>query len=384
MRTVLLRLSCALIVGGLTLSACSSSDDSGPSSQGATGGFDEDVDPDALDDYIGKADGDPCADHPGGTMAGDDLLAVVNKEPERQLRADWRPKDLVPIDDEHMMPGRKGEVRIAAMRAYLELSAAAKAEAGLDLGIRSAFRSFETQCFTFNYKVEINGYEHASRYSARPGRSEHQLGTAIDITSASIGWALTQSMGDTPEGRWLAANAYRFGFALSYPQGYESLTGYSYEPWHWRYVGREAAAEQAASGLTLIEYLIACEAPNPELLCPREEPPALEPNEGFVGGTCDSAEDCTTLDDTRACLQDGYPGGHCTIPCTLYCPDRAGSNASTFCVVSADDPTVGTCHSRCDEELFPGTGCREGYTCVQASRPNDAGTGQVCLPVVGG
>ena len=384
MPSLFLRLGCTLVIGGAILSACSSSDDSVSAGAPVLAGFDQDVDPDDLEDYMGKADGDPCADHPGGALEGDDLLMVVNKEPARQLRGDWRPKDLVPIDADHMMPGRKGEVRIAAMQAYEELEAAAKDEAGFELGIRSAFRSFETQCFTFNYKVEVSGYEHASQFSARPGRSEHQLGTAIDITSATVGWELTQDIGETPEGRWLADNAHRFGFGLSYPEGYESLTGYSYEPWHWRYIGREAAAEQAASGLTLIEYLLACEAGDPSFQCPHEQPPELEPNEGFVGGTCALAEDCSTLDESRACLMDGYPDGYCTIPCTLYCPDRAGSNASTFCVVSQDDPTVGTCHSRCDDELFPGTGCREGYTCVQASRPNGAGTGDVCLPMVDG
>jgi LAS superfamily LD-carboxypeptidase LdcB len=380
MRKFVLRLASAALVGGVVLSACSSSDGTDPGGPSASGGFDEDVDPDALVDYMGKADGDPCATHSGGALAGDDLLIVVNKDEPRQLRADWRPSDLVPIDAGDMMPGRTGEVRIAAMRAYQELAAVAKAEAGLDLGIRSAFRSFETQCFTFNYWVDERGYEHASNFSARPGRSEHQLGTAIDITAASVGWELTQEMADTPEGIWLEANAHRFGFGLSYPDGYEDLSGYSYEPWHWRYIGREAAAEMAATGLKLIEYLLACEAGDPNFDCPREEAPKLDPNEGFIGGECASEQDCSTLDEPRMCLLDSYPGGHCTIPCTLYCPDRAGSNAATFCVATEDEPTVGTCHSKCDQTLFPGTGCREGYACSEASRPNGAGTGSVCLP----
>lgn len=374
------RVTWAFFAGGAVLAACSASDRGWSGGDSTLAGFDEDVDPDALKEYAGKADGDPCADHPGGTLAGDDILEVVNKDPERQLRDDWRPLDLVPIDDAHMMPGRDGEVRIAAMRAYEEMAQAAWQEAGLQLGIRSAYRSFVTQCYTFNYKVETHGDEHASRYSARPGRSEHQLGWAIDITSADLDWDLTQRMGETDEGIWLAANAFRFGFGLSYPEGYESLTGYSYEPWHYRYIGREAAAELEASGLALIEYLLACEADDPGLTCPREEPPDLEPNEGFVGGGCATADDCVTLDGTRQCMTEGYPGGYCTIPCTLYCPDRGGTNATTFCVASSEDPTVGTCHSRCDESIFPGTGCRQGYVCEEASRPNGAGTGFVCLP----
>lgn len=345
-------------------------------------GFDEDVDPAELEAFEGKSDGDPCANHPGGTLAGDDLLLIVNKQPERQLARAWRAADLLPIEADYMMPGREGLVRLAALEAFYELAAAAKQEADLDLRVRSAFRSFETQCLTFNYKVEQYGYEHAVQFSARPGRSEHQLGTAIDITSASLDWRLTQQMGDTPEGIWLVQNAHRFGFGLSYPVGYESLTGYAYEPWHWRYVGREAALEMAAHGLTLIEYLFACEQGDPTLACPREPAPELEPNEGFIGGACEVQADCESIGPEAACLPeaDGYPGGHCTLPCTLTCPDRAGPNATTFCVVDPLDDAVGSCHSRCDTILFPTTGCREGYQCRLASRPNQAGTAMVCLP----
>lgn len=371
-------LSFLLLSACCGLLSCSSSD--APEAGEEVFGFDEDVDPDALEDYMGKADGNPCAGHPGGTLAGDDLLVIVNKDEARQLRSDWRPSDLVVFGDGDMMPGRTGEARMAVLVAWRKLAEAAKGEAGLDLGIRSAFRSFETQCYTFNYKVQESGYEHASKFSARPGRSEHQLGTAIDITSSSLGWALTQTMGDRPEGAWLAANAHRFGFALSYPRGWEEQTGYGYEPWHWRYIGVDAAAEMHEAGLTLIEYLLACESGDAALACPREAPPVVEPNEGFVGGVCEDAEECTALDDTRQCLTDGYPGGHCTIACTLYCPDRAGANSGTFCVADGEDASTGTCHSRCDESLFPGTGCREGYVCEERSRPNDAGTGQVCVP----
>ena len=240
--------------------------------------------------------------------------------------------------------------------------------------MRSAYRSFHTQCLTFNYKVEVNGYENAVRFSARPGRSEHQLGVAIDITSASLGWSLTQAMGDSPEGIWLVENAHRFGFGLSYVEGLEDLTGYAYEPWHWRYIGREAALEMAAEGLTLIEYLFACEAGQPGLSCPREPAPEIVPNDGFIGGSCDDGADCASIDPSASCLTTGYPAGHCTMPCTFSCPDRPGPNATTFCVVNPHGDPAGYCHSRCDTLLFPGTGCREGYSCQQASRPNNAGT----------
>lgn len=343
-------------------------------------GFDEDVDPAELEAFEGKSDGDPCANHPGGTLTGDDLLSIVTKEEPRQLARSWRAADLAAIDGAYMMPGRTGTVRLAALHAFYELAAAAKAEADLDLGVRSAFRSFETQCLTFNYKVDQHGYEHAVQFSARPGRSEHQLGTAIDITSESLGWRLTQAMGDSAEGMWLSQNAHRFGFGLSYPVGYEQLTGYSYEPWHWRYIGRDAALEMATSGLPLIEYLLSCERGDSGLTCPREPDPEFEPNEGFIGGSCDRDDDCSSIGAGAGCLLDGYPGGHCTLPCALTCPDREGPNAMTFCVADPVNEHLGSCHSRCDTILFPDTGCRGGYQCQAASRPNQAGTAMVCLP----
>ena len=107
------------------------------------------------------------------------------------------------------------------------------------------------------------------------------------------------------------------------------------------------------------------------------------PNQGFVGGACTDDSECASIGAGATCLtdNDGYPGGHCTFPCTRYCPDRAGANAPTFCVVDAIDPLSGSCHSRCDAGLFPTSGCREGYLCDEASRPNNAGIEQVCLPM---
>ena len=212
-------------------------------------GYDDELDPEILADEEGKADeAAACANHPGGSLAGDDLLVPINKEQQRQLRSDWAPSDLAPIVAPNIMPGRDGLARRAAVAAFTEMAAAAAAEASLALVVRSAYRSFATQCYTFNYKVETNGYDHAARFSARPGRSEHQLGTALDITSRGLDYELTQAMGGTPEGVWLARNAYRFGFGLSYPEGMETFTGYGYEPWHWRYVGRDLARQIHESG----------------------------------------------------------------------------------------------------------------------------------------
>jgi D-alanyl-D-alanine carboxypeptidase len=89
---------------------------------------------------------------------------------------------------------------------------------------------------------------------ARPGHSEHQLGTTIDVTTEGA-TDVDQSWGATAHGQWVATNAHKYGFLLSFPQGASDSTCYDYEPWHLRYVGRELAADVIASGLSLREYL---------------------------------------------------------------------------------------------------------------------------------
>jgi LAS superfamily LD-carboxypeptidase LdcB len=362
------------LLAGLAISGCEPLDSEGVP-------YDRDLDPATLAEEEGKADAsEACAGHPGGSLSGDDLLIIINKDPARQLQDDWSPQDLVPIDAAFMVPGREGFSRIVAVQAFYELVEAARAEAGLELVVRSAYRSYSTQCYTFNYWVETSGYEHAAAYSARPGRSEHQLGTALDITSRSLGYEIEPVMGTSAEGIWLAGNAHRFGFGLSYPEGQEYFTGYGYEPWHWRYIGREAAREMNGAGLSLLEYLLECDQGGSELTCLREATPEIEPNQGFIGGGCQGPEDCDSLGAEASCLDDPYVGGSCTVPCERYCPDRPGLNAATFCVADESDPSTGLCHSRCDFALFPDAGCREGYACQTASRPNGAGEAPVCLP----
>lgn len=135
------------------------------------------------------------------------------------------------------------------------LTAAARA-AGVPIQVASGYRSYATQQATFDYWVSVSGYEAALRKSARPGHSEHQLGTTLDFTSAGgrppweyADWAAT------PAGAWMAANAWRFGFVMSYPRNSFATVCYDYEPWHYRYIGRDAAAQHRFSGLTLREWL---------------------------------------------------------------------------------------------------------------------------------
>ena len=134
-----------------------------------------------------------------------------------------------------------------ATAAFNEMKAAAKT-AGYNLTIRSGFRSYNTQKELYDKYVARDGQAKADTYSARPGYSEHQSGLAFDINNAS------DAFNDTPEAKWLAENAWQYGFILRYPKGKESITGYKYESWHYRYVGKDLAKKIFDSGKTMEEY----------------------------------------------------------------------------------------------------------------------------------
>ncbi len=185
--------------------------------------------------------------------AGVTLLSPVDKD--HALPADYVPPSLVAIPGAYLAPGWPGELRQDAVDALVRMLDDAAA-AGHDVRARSAYRSYATQEGTFNYWVGQVGYDEAIRISAMAGHSEHQLGTTADLTSAAVGWDLLESFGPTPEGQWLAANSHNYGFALSYPAGAEAITGYAYEPWHFRYIGTAEAQAWKASGLTLNQYLL--------------------------------------------------------------------------------------------------------------------------------
>lgn len=148
----------------------------------------------------------------------------------------------------------KAKMTPEAGEALALLFDAAYEEAGLTLYGVSAYRSYARQYTIYATNLAVYGTAHTNRYSAAPGRSEHQTGLAIDISCASESFMLENSFADTPEGLWVAANAHRFGFILRYPKDKEHITGYSYEPWHIRYVGTELAAHLYETGLTLDEY----------------------------------------------------------------------------------------------------------------------------------
>jgi zinc D-Ala-D-Ala carboxypeptidase len=170
-----------------------------------------------------------------------------------QLPSTYAPGDLVDTS----AAGLNGGYAIRSlMLADLAAMAAAARANGTPIQVVSGYRSYAQQKATFDHWVSVGGYEQALRTSARPGHSEHQLGTAIDVTSA--GGAAPWEYADwatTPAGAWMAANAWRYGFVMSYPPVPFELTCYSYEPWHYRYVGRDLAAQVTASGVVLRQLL---------------------------------------------------------------------------------------------------------------------------------
>ena len=177
------------------------------------------------------------------------LLDTLYTLPEDYVPSDLEPVSSLGVGSDAM------QLRSLVMPDLKALLAAAEA-AGVGLEVQSAYRSYSYQIDTFNRWVEVDGYDAALKSSARPGHSEHQLGTALDFRSADgpPAWEL-DDWATTPEGAWLEQHAAEFGFVMSYPKGKDALTCYIYEPWHYRYVGREVAAEVAVSGLTLREWL---------------------------------------------------------------------------------------------------------------------------------
>ena len=165
----------------------------------------------------------------------------------------YAPPDLVSAAQAGLSESYK--VRALVVDDLKALVAAAEA-AGVPLELQSAYRSYDYQTRTFDYWVAQDGEDAALTSSARAGHSEHQLGTVMDFRS--MGGPAPWDVDDwamTPPGAWLAANAWRYGFVMSYPKGKRDVTCYIYEPWHYRYVGRDVAQAVRQSGLTLREWL---------------------------------------------------------------------------------------------------------------------------------
>jgi len=177
----------------------------------------------------------------------------INKE--YVLPEDYIPSDMVVPDilfDFNYYDDRK-LMRVEASDALEELFAASR-EYGISLVGISAYRSYQRQYDIFTNNIIRRGKEHTLRYSAVPGTSEHQSGLCIDLSTQSLNHNLIDAFSTTPEGIWLSKNAYLYGYIIRYPEDKTAVTGYSYEPWHIRYVGKELASYLYKNDLTLEEY----------------------------------------------------------------------------------------------------------------------------------
>ncbi|WP_179031399.1 M15 family metallopeptidase [Paenibacillus kribbensis] len=178
---------------------------------------------------------------------------VVNKQ--RSLPEGYAPDDLVEpqVPFSFDGPHEKRHMRKEAAGALEKLFDGAKKD-GIELRAVSGYRSYKRQVSIFNNNVKTKGEAYASQVSAVPGTSEHQTGLAIDVSSPSVGNVLEQSFGASKEGEWLEKHAPEYGFIIRYMKDKQDITGYVYEPWHIRYVGKDIAEDVAKQGLTLEEY----------------------------------------------------------------------------------------------------------------------------------
>ena len=178
--------------------------------------------------------------------------ALVVLDRSYALPADYEPDDLVPASAAGMTGTEL--VRAVLVDDLADMAAAWEA-AGLTIAIESGYRSYASQAATFDAWVERLGQSEAVNRAARPGHSEHQLGTALDLTSPGWSGRFGDWAVESAAGSWMAAHGWEYGFVMSYPAGSQDETCFSYEPWHYRWIGRESAAEQRESGAELRQFL---------------------------------------------------------------------------------------------------------------------------------
>ncbi|MFC8732238.1 M15 family metallopeptidase [Luteimicrobium sp. NPDC057192] len=187
----------------------------------------------------------------GGTVTvaqtgdpGTDLVIVNKKRPLDPKT--FSPKKLVAVAGpaEVMRPEAA-----SALRAMFR----GASKAGLPLAVHSAYRAYEVQASTYEGWVAAHGKKQADNESARPGYSEHQTGLGVDVVASTGSCTAMGCFGSTDQAAWVAKNGWRYGFVVRYPKGQEKTTGYMYEPWHVRYVGKKVAADVRATGAKTLE-----------------------------------------------------------------------------------------------------------------------------------
>ncbi len=171
---------------------------------------------------------------------------LVNKY--HYLEENYIPKNLTELYEGYSKPGMY--LVEEASLAYKKMAEAMKTE-GLNIRVISSYRSYDYQKRLYEKYKKIDGTRGADQYSARPGFSEHQTGLVIDVDNEILPY---EQFEKTKEFTWMKQNAYQYGFILRYPKGKELITGYTYESWHYRYVGKEIAAYIQKHNITFDEY----------------------------------------------------------------------------------------------------------------------------------
>lgn len=175
------------------------------------------------------------------------LGMLVNKY--HYLEKTYQPKDIVPMNLQYAYDDNS--VIREVYEAFVAMCDEAKETKGYTLIANSSYRDYEWQDSLFKSYTAQSGQAYADSIAARPGFSEHQTGLTLDITAYGKNF---DNFADAEEFKWLSMHAHEYGFILRYPKDKEDITGYDYEPWHYRYVGKELAKKVYQSGLTFDEY----------------------------------------------------------------------------------------------------------------------------------
>ncbi len=183
----------------------------------------------------------------------DSIWVIVNKQ--RKLVDGFKPPNLVVPKVKLRLDASSEQMQVrATIVPDMETMFKAASDAGFSLMLSSGYRSEAYQKTLYVAYVATQGQVAADRSSARPSHSEHQTGLTFDVEPADKRCELQQCFGDTPEGKWLATHAAEFGFIIRYGKDKEQLTGYEYEPWHMRYVGKALAVELVKQDQTMEQF----------------------------------------------------------------------------------------------------------------------------------